>query len=105
MRYMHAIFGRPSLVFDDSGRERPSTEGGNSLMLGKLVQGYLDNIPVFSKTKDEHLIHVCMVLETLKYYRRYTQASKCQFGRTSTAFLCHAMTRYQSEAWFWTLVR
>jgi hypothetical protein len=38
MRYMHAIFGRPSLAFDDSGRGRPSAEGGNSPMLGNLFR-------------------------------------------------------------------
>jgi hypothetical protein len=34
MRYMHAIFGRPSLAFDDSGRGRPSAEGGTALCWG-----------------------------------------------------------------------
>ncbi len=66
MRYMHAIFGRPSLVFDDSGRWRPSAEGENSSMLGKFVQVYVDDILTFSKTKEEHLIHMRVVLETLR---------------------------------------
>ena len=92
MRYMHAIFGRPSLAFDDSGRGRPSAEGGNSPMLGKFVQVYMDDILIFSKTKEEHLIHVRMVLETLKHHRLYAKASKCQFGRTSVAFLGHVIS-------------
>ena len=80
MRYMHAIFGRPPLVFDDSGRGRPSAEGGNSPILGKFVQVYMDDILIFSKTKEEILIHVRMVVETLKHRRLYAKISKCQYG-------------------------
>ena len=61
-------------------------------MLGKFVQVYMNDILIFSKTKEEHLIHVRMVLETLKHHRLDAKASKCQFGRTSVAFLRHAVT-------------
>jgi hypothetical protein len=46
----------------------------------------------FSKKKEEHLIPVRMVLETLKHHRLYAQASRCQFDRTSVAFLGHAIS-------------
>ncbi len=58
-------------------------------MLEKFVKVYMDDILMFSKTKEEHLIHVRMVIETLKVHRLYAKASKCQFGRTSVAFLGH----------------
>jgi hypothetical protein len=49
-------------------------------MLGKFVQVYVDDILIFSKTKEEHLIHVRMVLETLKHNRLYAKASKCHLA-------------------------
>ncbi len=93
MRYMHAILGWPPLAFDDSSRGRPSAEGGNSPMLGKFVQVYLDDILIFSKTKGEPLVHMRMILEILKHHSLYAKASKRQFGRTSVAFLGHVISR------------
>jgi hypothetical protein len=58
-------------------------------MLGKFVQVYMDDIYILSKTKEEHLIHV---LNTLKHHRRYAKASKCQFSRSSVAFLGHEIS-------------
>ena len=52
----------------------------------------MDDILIFSKTKEEHLIHVRMVLETLKHHRLYAMDSKCQFGRTSVALLGHVIS-------------
>ena len=49
-------------------------------MLGRFVQVYCHDILIFSKTSEEHLVHVRMVLETLRH-QLYAKASKCQFGR------------------------
>ena len=40
-------------------------------MLGRFVQVYCDYILIFSesKTREEHLVHVRMVLETLRHYK------------------------------------
>jgi len=78
MRYMHAIFGRPVLAFDDGGRGRQSPDRLHRPMLGQFVQVYMDDILIFSRTKADHLIHVRMVLETLRHHRLYAKASKCQ---------------------------
>jgi hypothetical protein len=94
MRYMHAIFGRPVMAFDEAGRGQPSPDGPRSPMLGKFVQVYMDDILIFSRTEAEHLIHVRMVLETLRHHQLYAKASKCQFGRSSVAFLGHVISEH-----------
>ena len=71
-------------------------------MLGKFVKVYVDDILSFSKTKEEHLMHVRMVLETLKHHRLYAKANKCQLaGPLSPS----SATRFRSEAWLWTFVK
>jgi transposase InsO family protein len=61
-------------------------------MLGRFVQVYCDDILIFSKTREEHLVHVRMVLETLRHHKLYAKASKCQFGRSSVGFLGHVIS-------------
>jgi hypothetical protein len=96
MRYMHSIFGRPALSFDSAGRPRRAPGVGPSPqtppMLGRFVQVYCDDILIFSKTREEHLVHVRMVLETLRHHKLYAKASKCQFGRSSVGFLGHVIS-------------
>ena len=92
MRYMHSIFGRSAPAFDVDGCLRPPGTGTSSPMLGRFVQVYMDDILIFSKTKAEHLVHVRMVLETLRNYQLFAKASKCQFGRSSVGFLGHVIS-------------
>ena len=61
-------------------------------MLGRFVQIYCDDILIFSKTREEHLAHMRMVLETLRHHKLYAKASKCQFGRSSVGFLGHVIS-------------
>jgi len=96
MRYMHPIFGRPALSFDATGRGRPTVgpPGPSPPMLGRFVQVYCDDILIFSKTREEHLVHVRMVLATLRHHKLYAKAPKCAFGRSSVGFLGHVISEH-----------
>ncbi len=48
---------------------------------------YLDDILVFSKTKEEHDIHLQRVCERLRGAELYAKPSKCQFYQTEIEFL------------------
>ena len=63
-------------------------------LLGRFVEVYCDDILIFSKTREEHLVHVCMVLETLRHHQLYAKASKCQFCRSSVGFLGHTISEH-----------
>jgi hypothetical protein len=57
--------------------------------IDEFVIVYLDDILVFSKTWDEHVMHVKQVLDVLKRKNLYAKLSKCEFGKTSLAYLGH----------------
>jgi hypothetical protein len=86
MLYMHCIFGSSVLSSDAACLAWPST---CPLMRGSFVQVYCDNIHIFSKTHEEHLVHVLMVLKMLRHHKLYAKASKCQFCCASVGFLGH----------------
>jgi hypothetical protein len=95
MRYMQSIFGRPALVFDAAGRAAPAAAalaGPAASMLGRFVQVYCDDILIFSKTREEHIVHVRMVLETLRHHQLFAKASKCHLIRSSVGFLGHVIS-------------
>ncbi|GKA13980.1 putative reverse transcriptase domain-containing protein [Tanacetum coccineum] len=48
-------------------------------MLDKPVIVFIDDILVYSKSKEEHEIHLREILETLRKGRLYTKFSKCEF--------------------------
>src|SRR6266487_5665092 len=48
---------------------------------------YLDNILVFSKTKEEHNTHLQQVCKRLREAELYAKPSKCQFYQQEIEFL------------------
>ena len=54
---------------------------------GKFMVPYLDDLLVFSKTKEEHLAHLRIVLEHLKEAKLYAKASKCTFAADEAKYL------------------
>jgi hypothetical protein len=50
---------------------------------------YLDDILVYSKTREEHLEHIRLGFSQLRKHRLYAKLSKCAFMRSSLTYLGH----------------
>ena len=57
--------------------------------LNEFVIVYLDDIFFFSKTREDHVLHVNRVLDILKKEKLFLKMSKCEFGKTSLIYLGH----------------
>ena len=60
--------------------------------LDSFVIVYLDDILIYSKTKEEHAAHLRQVLTLLRQNQLYAKASKCEFGMPKTEFLGHIVS-------------
>nr|GEV41374.1 reverse transcriptase [Tanacetum cinerariifolium] len=60
--------------------------------LDKFVIVLIDDILVFSKSKEEHEHHLRTVLQTLRQEKLYAKFSKCEFWLSSVAFLGHIVS-------------
>ncbi|KAI5954743.1 hypothetical protein KGF57_003766 [Candida theae] len=63
--------------------------------LNRFIIIYLDDILVFSKTKDDHFKHLTYVFETLKENGFAAKISKCEFFRKQLRFLGHIIAPNQ----------
>jgi hypothetical protein len=55
--------------------------------LDQFCSAYLDDILIYSRTKEEHTVHVRQVLERLRKAGLFAKLSKCEFFVTETKFL------------------
>jgi hypothetical protein len=55
--------------------------------LDKFVVVFIDDILIFSETKEEYEKHLRLVLENLRSNQLYTKFSKCEFWLTKVTFL------------------
>ncbi len=55
--------------------------------IGKFVVIFLDDILVYSKTEEEHLHHLRLVLDILKDHQFYAKLAKCEFCKTEVDYL------------------
>ena len=56
-------------------------------MLNRSVFVYIDDILIFSRSVEEHRVHVRKVLQRLLENRLYVKAEKCDFHVSSVSFL------------------
>ncbi|GBG74872.1 hypothetical protein CBR_g19385 [Chara braunii] len=60
--------------------------------LDKFVIVYFDDIPIFSKTVEEHAAHLDKVLSLLRQHKFKINGEKCEFGRTRVLYLGHEIS-------------
>jgi hypothetical protein len=61
--------------------------------LDKFVIVFLDDIPVYSKSKKEHEHHLRMVLQVLREHQLYAKLSKCSFYQNQIHYLGHIISK------------
>ena len=55
--------------------------------IGKFVGVYFDDMPIFSKGREENLQHLRKILEVLRREKLYANLKKCRFMQESLVFL------------------
>jgi transposase InsO family protein len=60
--------------------------------LDKFVQVYLDDILIYSRTPEEHKVHVRKVLQLLKDNHLHVKPSKCKWAVPAVDYLGHTVT-------------
>ena len=61
--------------------------------LDKFIIVFIDDILVYSKSKEEHVQHLKITLQTLRENQLYAKFSKCDFWMTKVHFLGHVVSQ------------
>ena len=60
--------------------------------LDRFVVDYVDDILIYSKSKEDHERHLRVVLQFLRENQLYAKFSKCEFCLTKVGFLGHVVS-------------
>jgi hypothetical protein len=60
--------------------------------LRKFVLVFFDDILIYSRNGEEHLMHVSEVLSILRKHKLYAKKEKCQFGQDQIKYLGHVIS-------------
>ncbi|GJY13895.1 putative reverse transcriptase domain-containing protein [Tanacetum coccineum] len=63
------------------------------LYLGRFVIIFIDDILAYSKSKEEHEVHLKLVLESLRKEKLYAKFSKCEFWLQEVHFLGYVVNQ------------
>ena len=61
--------------------------------LDKFVVVFIDDILIYSKSKEEHEEHFKIVLQVLREHQLYAKFSKCDFFKDKIQYLVHVITK------------
>jgi len=60
--------------------------------LNQFVVVFIDDILIYSESREEHAEHLRMALEVLKEHKLYGKLSKCEFWLNKVQFLGHVIS-------------
>ena len=63
------------------------------LYLDKFVVVFIDDILIYSKTEQEHVEYLRLVLQALRERKLYAKLSKCEFWMAEVKFLRHVVSQ------------
>ena len=61
--------------------------------LDRFVLVFINDILIYSKSKEEHVEHLRVVLETLRQHKLKAKFSKCHFWQSKVKFLGHIISK------------
>jgi hypothetical protein len=64
--------------------------------LDDLAVVYLDDIMIYSKSREDHLHHLKLVFDKLKANQLYVKLKKCEFMQQEVEYLrfCHSLRKF-----------